>query len=200
MDGLSIHVSMQLATRRLALFAVLTSLCLALQLTPRPPNVEFTSLFVFFVGAAFGVILGGFLGAFVMLLNGFLSSWGFAGLMMPFQISGMVIVGVAGAVYGRSKEGKYTLSSSGEVAVLGAFLTLVYDVITNFGVAVSFMLVGTPLVPAMVSAMIPGVPFSIVHVASNALVFLVAFFPLNRAVREFLGGGETAWRNDILHT
>jgi hypothetical protein len=162
--------------------------------------VEFTSVFVFIVGAAFGMILGGFLGAFVMLLNGFLSSWGFAGLMMPFQISGMVIVGVAGAMYGRSKEGKYTLSSSGEAAVLGAFLTLVYDLITNFGVGVSRMLVGIPFFPAMVSAMIPGVPFSIVHVASNALVFLVAFFPLNRAVRGFLGGGETTWGNDILHT
>lgn len=199
MDGLSIHVSMQLATRRLTLFTMLASLCIALQLVPRPPNVEFTSLFVFFVGASLGAVLGGFLGGFVMLLNGFLSSWGFAGLMMPFQVAGMIIVGVIGALYGKSKKGEYTLSSSGEAAVLGAFLTLVYDVITNFGVAISFMLAGTPLYPALVSAMIPAVPFSIVHVASNALTFLLAFFPLNRALRGFLGG-ENTWRKDILRT
>lgn len=198
--GWIIHPSsMQLATRRLAMFTLLASLCIALQLTPRPPNVEFTSLFVFFVGASFGVFLGGFLGGFVMLLNGFLSAWGFAGLMMPFQVSGMIIVGVAGALYGRSKKGEYTLSSSGEVAVLGASLTLVYDLITNFGVAVSFMLAGTPPFAAIISAMVPAVPFSIVHVASSTLVFPAAFFPLNRALRGFLGG-ENTWKNDILHT
>ncbi len=184
-------------TRRLALLTILSALCIAIQLTPRPPNVELTSLLVFFVGAFFGVVLGGLLGASVMLVNGFLSPWGFAGLMLPFQITGMVLVGIVGGLYGRAKKGVYNLSSCGETAVLGAFLTLIYDLITNFGVAVSYMLLGVPLLPAFVTALVSGAPFSLIHVVSNFFVFLVAFFPLTRVLQE-LFGGERIWKRDSL--
>lgn len=182
---------------RVALFTLLTALCISIQLTPRPPNVEFTSLLVFFVGAFFGVILGSALGATVMFINGFLSPWGFAGLMLPFQISGMVIIGIVGGLYGRTKKGIYTPSSCGEVAILGAFLTVIYDLITNFGVAMSFTLLGIPILPAFVSAIVSGTPLLLIHVASNFFVFLVAFFPLTRALQEFFGG-EKVWRKNSL--
>ena len=186
-----------LTTRRLALLAVLSALCIGLQLTPRPPNVEFTSLLVFFISAFFGAFVGSTLGATVMFINGFLSPWGFAGLNLPFQMAGIIIVGVAGGLYGGTKKGVYTLSSCGETAVLGAFLTLVYDIITNFGVAVSYMLLGMPTVPAFVSAIISGAPFSLIHVVSNFWVFLVAFFPMTKAIQQFFGG-ENIWRKDSL--
>lgn len=187
----------QLNTRRLALLTILSALCIGIQLSPRPANVEFTSLLIFLVGVFFDVLAGSILGATVMLINGFLSPWGFAGLMLPFQIVGMVIVGVVGGVYGRTKKGVYTLSSCAEAAALGAFLTLVYDVITNFGVAVSYMLLGMPLLVAFVGAMISGALFSAVHVGSNFFVFLAAFFPLTRALQEFFGG-EKIWRKESL--
>jgi hypothetical protein len=186
-------------TRRLSLLIILSALCICIQLTPRPPNVEFTSLLVFLVGVFFGFLVGSALGATVMLINGFLSPWGFAGLMLPFQIAGMFIVGIVGGVYGRTKKGIYTLSSCGETATLGAFLTLVYDVITNFGVAVSYMLLGMPVLPAFISVMISGAFFSLIHVVSNFFVFLVAFFPLTRALQEFFGG-ENVWRKGSLPT
>jgi len=186
-----------LTTRRLALLATLSALCMGIQLTPRPPNVEFTSLIVFLVGASSGAVLGGSLATIVMLVNGFLSPWGFAGLMLPFQIVGMVIVGVVGGLYGRTKKGIYALSSCGETAVLGAFLTLVYDIITNFGVAVWYMLPGMSMLPVFISVIVSGAIFSLVHVVSNFLVFLVAFFPLTRALQKF-SGGERIWRKDTL--
>jgi len=199
MDGLSNQYSMKSpTTRRLALLTILAALCIGIQLSPRPiPNVEFTSLLVFFVGAFFGAFIGSALGATVMFVNGFLSPWGFAGLSLPFQITGMVIVGTAGGWYGRTKKGVYNPSSCLETAVLGAFLTLVYDLITNFGVAVGYMLLGMPMLPAIVSALISGAPFSLIHVASNSLVFLAAFFPLTRALQDFFGG-EKVWRKDSL--
>jgi len=186
-----------LTTRHLALLTILSTLCIAIQLTPRPPNVEFTSLLVFLVGVFFGVFIGSAIGATVMIINGFLSSWGFAGLNLPFQITGMVIVGVVGELYGRTKKGEYTLSSCIEAAVLGAFLTLVYDVVTNIGVAVSYMLLGMPALPAFISAIVFGVPFSLIHVVSNFFVFSLAFFPLTKALQEFFGG-EKVWRKDSL--
>ncbi|MDI6847986.1 MAG: ECF transporter S component, partial [Candidatus Bathyarchaeia archaeon] len=81
-------------TRKLALLSVLAALCLAIQLTPRPPNVEFTSFFTFIVGLIYGALNGAFFGCFVMFVNGFLSPYGFSGLNMPFQMVGMAITGI----------------------------------------------------------------------------------------------------------
>ncbi len=185
-----------LTTRRLALLTMVSALCLVVQLIPRPPNVEFTSLIVFIVGASWGITFGGLVATVVMFVNGFLSPYGFAGLLIPFQIAGMVIVGVTGGLYSRAKKSTYSLSHSMETAVLGAFLTLVYDLITNLGwVAVEQMLFGVPMLPAFISAIVFGAPFSAAHVVWNFWVFLAVFFPLMRALQK-LSGGEKIWREN----
>jgi hypothetical protein len=200
MVGLSNHLSMwSLPTRQLVLLTTLAALCIGIQLTPRPPNVEFTSLVVFLVGAIFGISLGVALGVLVMFINAFFSPWGFAGLMLPFQVAGMVIVGIGGGLYGRTKNGLYDARSCIEAAILGASLTLVYDVITNFGVAVSLMLVGMPLLLAFISAMISGAPFSLIHIVSNTAVFGLIFLPLTNTLQKLLGGEET-WKKEPLLT
>jgi hypothetical protein len=165
-------------------------------LTPRPPNVEFTSLIVFLVGAVFGVSLGGVLGVLVMLINGFFSPWGFAGLMLPFQVTGMAITGVGGGLYKRATAGSYSARSCIETAVCGAFLTLLYDIITNLGVAVSYALIGMPIYVAFASAIISGALFSLIHVVSNTAVFGIAFVPLTNSLQKLLGVGRT-WKEDL---
>lgn len=186
-----------LSTRRLALLTVLVALCIGIQLTPRPPNVEFTTFLVFLAGVFFGALVGSAFGITVMFINGFASPWGFAGLMLPFQVAGMIIAGIVGGLYGQSKKDTYTLSSSGETAALGTFLTLIFDVITNFGVGLSYMLLGMPILPAFINAIVLGAPFSLIHVVSNFFVFLIAFFPLTKALQEFFGG-ENVWRKSPL--
>ena len=188
-----------LPTRQLVLLIVLSALCIGIQLTPRPPNVEFTSLVVFLVGAIFGISFGATLGILVMFINGFLSPWGFAGLMLPFQVTGMVIVGIGGGLYRRTRGGSYDASSCVEAAVLGAFLTLVYDIITNFGVAISYMLIGMPILQAFITAIISGAIFSAIHVVSNTAVFGIIFFPLTNTLQRLLGGGKT-WKKEFLLT
>ncbi len=172
--------------RRIALISVLTALCLALQLSPRPPNVEFTSLFTFVLGFISGSFMGIFFGSFVMFVNGFISPWGFAGLMMPFQIVGMALVGLAGGLY-RKYSQNYISSAKFylEVAVLGAFLTVVYDLITNFAVALPMMTAMHPAL-AVMTALAYGTPFSLVHVISNIAVFGVVFFPVIKALNNVL--------------
>lgn len=178
-----------LPTCQLVLLTTLTALCVGIQLTPRPPNVEFTSLVVFLVGAVFGAFLGAILGVLVMLINGFFSPWGYAGLMLPFQIAGMVMIGIGGGLYRQTRVGLFGADACFEAAVLGAFLTLVYDVITNFGVAVSYVLIGMPILLAFVNVIISGALFSVVHVVSNTAVFGVIFVPLTNTVQKLLGGG-----------
>jgi uncharacterized membrane protein len=169
----------------IALIGVFTALCLAIQLSPRPPNVEFTSLFTFILGFMFGPLMGVMFGGFVMFVNGFFSPWGFAGLNMPFQIVGMAVVGLAGSLYRRYLRSYSSVSFWIEVGILGAFLTELYDLVTNFGVAVSYMIVGMNPALAVITALAYGMPFSLIHVVSNIFVFGAVFFPLVKVLNKF---------------
>jgi len=185
--------------RHLVLFIVLAALCIGTQLTPRPPNVEFTSLIVFLAGAVLGVSFGAGLGVLVMVTNGFVSPWGLAGLILPFQVLGMAVVGVGGGLYRRSRRGSYDAKSCAETAVLGAFLTLVYDTVTNFGFAVTLMLTGQPIFLTFISVLVSGAVFSLIHVVSNTVIFGAAFVPVTNAMQKLLGGGQT-WKKEFSPT
>jgi len=169
----------------ISVISVLTALCLAIQLSPRPPNVEFTSLFTFILGFVFGPFMGILFGSFVMFVNGFFSPWGFAGPNMPFQIVGMALVGLAGGLYRRYSQSYNSAKFYVEVAVLGAFLTVVYDLITNFGVALFYMIVGMHPTLAVITALAYGTPFSLIHVSSNIFVFGIIFLPLIKSLNHF---------------
>ncbi|NWG11089.1 ECF transporter S component [Candidatus Bathyarchaeota archaeon] len=176
------------------MLGVFTALCLAMQLSPRLPNVEFTSFFAFVVGFVFGSFLGVWFGGFVMFVNGFLSPWGFAGVNMPFQIAGMALVGLSGGFYRRflhnekntNQEADQPSAKFYEVAVLGAFFTMVYDVITNLGVAFSYIIAGMQPSLAIMTAFAYGTPFSLIHVSSSFAVFAVIFLPLIRALNNVM--------------
>ncbi|MEM3581048.1 MAG: ECF transporter S component [Candidatus Bathyarchaeia archaeon] len=178
--------------RRVAMLAILTALCVALQITPRLPNVEATSLISFLVGFLFGASFGAILGALTMFINGFLSPWGLAGIIMPFQMAGMALIGLAGGVYrkvlgGNPKEAVNTTKILKlEVSFLAAFLTLIYDILTNIGWAL-------PSETPIIAALIQGVWYSVIHVVSNAVFFGGAFFILVRIIGNLLG--ENLWRS-----
>jgi predicted membrane protein len=180
-------------TRKLALLTILAGLSIALQITPRPPNVEFTSFFSFVVGLTAGALVGAFFGSFVMLLNGFLSPVGFGGLNIPFQIVGMIIAGVLGGVYRRFTR-DITLSANFlvETAVLGAFIALIYDLITNFGFSVQLILTGEDPALALLTAVTYGSFYSLLHIVSNCVVFGVLFLPVTNALNS-LKVGESLW-------
>ncbi len=172
--------------KHVALLTVMASLCVGFQLTPRPPNVEFTSLICFLTGFLFGAFFGVSLGALTMFINGFLSPWGFAGIIMPFQILGMALMGFIGGVYRKSigENPSVHWSSNLEASFLAAFLTLMYDIITSVGYAVFFNV-------DIIVALVAGTWFTIVHVVSNTALFGTAFFGLVKIVGNLLG--ENAW-------
>jgi len=169
-------------SRAIAFTGVLTGLCLAIQLAPRPPNVEFTSLFTFTAGFLFGPFVGAFFGSFVMFVNGFFSPWGFAGPNMPFQMFGMGVIGAAGGLYR-----KYVQSPSPvEAAILGTILTVLYDFVTNIGMTVFYVAIGMSPNLAFITAIGYGAPFSLIHLFANGFVFGLAFYPLIKAVNHVL--------------
>ena len=168
--------------RRIATLTVMAALCVGIQLTPRPPNVEFTSLICFLTGFLFGALFGALLGALTMFINGFLSPWGFAGIIMPFQMLGMALMGFAGGFYRKTLGRNFDVAESlnFESACLAAFITLIYDIITNAGYAILFNL-------PIIAVLIAGVWFSIVHVVSNTVLFGAAFHRLVKIVGSLVG-------------
>jgi len=188
------------SVQKVALLCVLTAVGLVVQLFPRPPNVEFTSLLTFVVGVMFGTAVGVASGGLIMFVNGFLSPWGFAGLIMPFQMAGMAIAGVTGGIYRRYLPNPTQAWFFVEAAVLGAFIALIYDVITNIGVAFSFVMAGTSPHLALFSALSWGAPFSLIHVVSNTVVFGAIFLPLTRALHNLLDGVGVWLEKEQLHS
>ena len=174
-------------TRCIAVLVVLTALCVGIQLTPRPPNVEFTSFICFLTGFLFGGFLGALLGALTMFINGFLSPWGFAGVIMPFQMLGMAIVGFTGGIYRKSLGENFQPSKTLnlEAAALAVFLTLTYDIITNVGYAVLFNV-------EIIVALIAGVWFSVIHIVSNTLLFGTCFSYFVKLITNL--SGVDIWR------
>ena len=168
--------------RRIATLPVMAALCIGIQLAPRPPNVEFTSLICFLTGFLFGAPFGALLGALTMFINGFLSPWGFAGIIMPFQMLGMALIGFAGGAYRKLLGNDFSIPKSldFESACLAAFLTLIYDIITNVGYAALFNL-------EIVVVLITGVWLSIIHVVSNTVLFWAAFHRLIKIVGSLAG-------------
>jgi hypothetical protein len=186
MDNPTNYLGMQMDTRRIALLSVLTALGVSIQLLHSIPSVEPTSFMSFIVGVVFGSWTGGLLGALIMFANGFLSSWGLAGLNMPFQMAGMSLIGFVGGLYGKTiRRGDIIhLRNVAESVILGAFLTLLYDILTNFGFAIQITLfTGVPLWAAFVGVLIMGAIFASVHVASNIILFILAI-PMVKAMRE----------------
>jgi len=175
-----------LNTQRLSLLSVLAAVCLGIQLLPRPMNLEFTSLIAFVTGMVFGSLLGALLGALVMFVNGFLSPYGFAGVVLPFQIAGMMLIGVVGGLYAKMIINRWSAGGFLETAILGAFLTFTYDVVTNTGTAVYIALSGMPFPNALVAALISGAVPSVIHIGWNLAVFGAATMPLANSMQRVL--------------
>jgi len=166
--------------------SVLFAACLGIQLLPRPMNMEFTSLITFTTGMVFGIIFGASLGATVMFINGFLSPYGTAGIALPFQISGMMLIGIAGGLYVRMGSGRFSAGGFFEVAVLGAFLTFIYDVVTNISMAVLLSLTGVPFHEALIAVLITGIVPSIMHIVWNTALFGSATVPMVNAMKKVM--------------
>ena len=145
--------------------AILIALAVAIGiLLAAVPNVEGISVVSFFSGYLTGWRSGGVIGGTAMLLLSVLNPLGPAPPpVLAAQVLGMALVGAAGRLLG-GPGGRVRLEL--RAMALGAILTLVYDGLTNFGVAVSIGKARDPLV-----VMLAGAPFAAIHVVSNTMIF-----------------------------
>jgi hypothetical protein len=131
------------------------------------PNIEVTSLITFTSGFVLGSRVGGLIGGFTESVSSFFNPLGPA--PMPIflgQVGCMMLIGVVGGVLARFSE-RTEMVSRRKALMMGAaglYLTVIYDLVTNFGFALSF---GLPYEIALIY----GLYFMIIHVSTNTLFF-----------------------------
>jgi hypothetical protein len=132
------------------------------------PNFEFLTVLLFAAGFVLGPLGGALAGALGEFLYSAINPYG-SGLAVPLvlaaQVLGMAIAGAVGGWVGRAPLSAVPskLARTAIVVAAGVAVTLVFDLLTNLASAVLF----GPIVPTLVAA----VPFSLVHVGTNALLF-----------------------------
>ncbi|MEM2155094.1 MAG: ECF transporter S component [Candidatus Jordarchaeales archaeon] len=176
---------------RASLIGVFTAAAVAGTFALSPlPNVEIITFCAFVAGFLFGSRVGGMVGALSMFLFSAISPYG-SGLGYPFLLLTQVVgMSIAGLVGGSLRKVLRNLKSTSPwsmyvFGVSGIAVTLLYDAITTLG----FMY---PMIPfsEFPSVFAAGIPFTVVHVASNAVLLGVVAPFVARSIRSMLGEVE----------
>jgi len=163
--------------RKASMLAVFTAAAVATNyLLIGVVNVKFMDLLVFTGGYLYGAGFGATMGAMVWLVYGTVNPYGFNLPTLAATMLGEAVYGVAGGVVRRSMGVKPGWSPDIRLGVVGFLLTFLYDLFTN---VVSAYVAGIPVAVALVG----GVPFALLHEASNAVFFSVGVPPLLQAVK-----------------
>jgi hypothetical protein len=129
------------------------------------PNIEAVSAVSFFSGYLLGSASGSVVGAVSILLFSTFNPLGPpVAPVLCAQVAVMALIGASGGLWRR------LVAAIGMAEVLaagfGAVLTLVYSVLADYGFAVSIGRWRDPL-PVIAA----GLPFSVLHIVSNTLIF-----------------------------
>lgn len=166
---------MSFSARKLALAGVLIALAIALKLPILSvPNVEFFTFIVFSSGYLLGMIGGVVVGIVSMsIYTSFVTPYGLPPLPIAFaQVFCMALIGFAGGLTVRLDKLVFGHQFSLRIVTVmlimglaGLVLTLVYDLLTN--------LATTVVVGQFWPVMIAAVPFALLHILSNVIIFVV---------------------------
>ncbi|HVP37390.1 MAG TPA: ECF transporter S component [Terriglobales bacterium] len=159
---------MTFTTKKIAKMGVFTALPIVLKIPIlQIPNVEFFTFVVFTSGFLLGIIEGGIVGALSMSIYTVFNPYGLAPIPIAIaQVLSMFIIGISGGLFFslRFFRGVITVTFIW-MGLAGLILTLLYDFLTNSGVAI----VMGKFLPVMLAA----VPFSLTHLISNVIIFVL---------------------------
>lgn len=164
---------MSLSARKLALMGVLIALAIALKLPILSvPNVEFFTFIIFCSGYLLGMVEGVIMGTIsISLYTILLTPYGPPPLPIgAAQIISMALIGFSGGFISKlvpASSGQYLLSRPiASILIIGSsglVLTLIYDLLTNLASAF--------VMGQFWPVMIAGIPFALVHIVSNVVIF-----------------------------
>jgi hypothetical protein len=134
------------------------------------PNVELVTATCFAAGYCLGPAAGAAVGAMAeFLFAGFHPMGSSVGLLLLAQMLGMALVGFAGGRTARLLAAPQSLASRRILFLAGAFVTLVFDLLTNL----AFPLQAGFSFSQTLVALAAGVGFAAIHVGSNCLIFSI---------------------------
>jgi hypothetical protein len=136
------------------------------------PNFEVLTLVVFLSGVLLGARWGALVGALSMLAYSVLNPYGPAHPLVTLaQVLGEVLPGPCAALFVASgMTARPVLVRAVVLAVLGALLTIWFDLLTNVATGVLF--------GQMRLTLIGGIPFALWHMVTNVALFAVLGTPL----------------------
>ncbi len=154
---------------KIAAATTLTALCVSLNYALIGiPNVSPMDFIVFMGGFYFGWMVGVSVGVLSWAVYGALNPFGFVPQIWIATMCFEAFFGLTGGLLGRSLSktdlGVYGFKLNIFFGALGFLTTLFYDLATNLVFSASF---GVPIMVALIL----GAPFTILHEASNALIF-----------------------------
>jgi hypothetical protein len=145
------------------------------------PNLELGSTVLFATAYIFGSHMAIWATLIMSLLFGIINPWGaFIPQIWASQVVGWFYIITIGSIMGRRRtNGKRFEPRKWELAITGAFVTFIFEQVTNLGYAITF---GIPFVLAMTTA----IPFSAIHIISNAIIFSQVIPMLDKALAKQL--------------
>jgi hypothetical protein len=154
------------------------------------PNLEMGSSILFVTAYVFGAQMAIWATLIMSLLFGIINPWGgFIPQIWISQVIGWFYIVVTGSIMGRTgKKGQRLEPRKWELAITGAVVTFIFEQVTNIGYSVTF---GVPLIIAVTAA----VPFTILHIVSNAIIFSQVVPMLDSALTQQLKG--LIWNTEV---
>jgi len=168
---------------KVALIAVFTALSLGTNYVMIDiPNVKLMDALFFIAAFLFGLEVGLGSAISIWLIYGFINPYGQADpILLFFLMPGECFYAIAGAFLSRASAARDLVNNGRPYRRMGVLFGLVgfqatfaFDVLTNFG---SWIFKTSSLYQALIIGLITGVPFAIIHEASN-IVFFATVVPL----------------------
>jgi len=145
------------------------------------PNVELGSGVLFVTAFLFGLEMGLWCVFIVSIIYALFNPWGpFIPTIWIAQVIGWIFMIITGMLLGRGRSSKYwTNWMIIELSVIGAVVTLFFDLITTLGYSIWL---GIPYFLAVIG----GLTFMLMHVISNAIIFPAIVPSLDMTMRKQL--------------
>jgi energy-coupling factor transport system substrate-specific component len=171
---------------KVSIITILVALCIATNYAlAGVPNVKAMDFLVFVGGFCFGPLAGALIGIISWVVYGVLNPYGFVLQVWLATIFSESIYGLFGGFLGKSfastNFSNHHLTLSILFGTVAFILTLIYDLITTVVYAPMF---GVPILIAI----IVGIPFTVLHEFSNAIIFGVSSVPIITRLEKLLGG------------
>ncbi|HUU77510.1 MAG TPA: ECF transporter S component [candidate division Zixibacteria bacterium] len=184
---------------KIAILAIFTALGPALSISfIWFPYFELMTLTIFIGGMILGPLYGIALAIFSTSLFELIATFALGpGLpIFPFKIIAFIVIVLAGSLIGKIFPEKTTFSWRIFIATLGGLLTLIYDLLTNFGMIIFLNL----QLISYFTTLIVGLPVTAARVGANTIIF--AFLPeiYNRAINPILKNSQTRRRAKTIQT